>query len=198
MNDSVLRKYRTLLRKKLAATIRLHKMGKISKPTFIARSNRIKGCIQDKIPTILKINAEVGEEMLQYYTFGKLLSVLETLLQEEQNQYINKKPSQNDIKRWALRLALLEYYKALGVPSNTPVLDSLTSGKTIHKFAPDKQAVYNIWLRKLSDLSKRDDINQVSPEEYDEAYNRGIPQGGAFERMLLRYREEFVKRLLQS
>ena len=50
----------------------------------------------------------------------------------------------------------------------------------------------------LNKRSEDDGVYRLSPEEYNEAEQRGIPQGGAFEKMLDRYREEFITKLWQK
>jgi hypothetical protein len=130
-------------------------------------------------------------------SLGRLITTLEQLVAEEQAQYQNQAPTQTGIERWALKSAVLDYYKGLGLPGTTKVIDDPTKLKTAREFAPDKKAVYGLWLKKLADLTKKDDVNQFAIPQYDQDVERGTVQGGAFEKMLERYREEFVGEMLK-
>jgi disulfide oxidoreductase YuzD len=102
-------------------------------------------------------------------TFGKLLATLERLVTEEESQYQYSKPSQTDIKRWALKAAVLDYYKGLSVDPSFIAIDNVMQNKTVHQLAPNKEAIYTIYMRKLADLTKKHDANRVNLNEFDEA-----------------------------
>lgn len=132
-------------------------------------------------------------------TFGKLIKILEQNLQEEGNSIAaDPRPSANDIKRWALKSAVLEYYQGLGANPEIKVTDTVGNDRTIPALAPNKNQIYNIWMQKLDAQTKADDKYKLSMEEYDEAVDRGTPRGGAFEKLLDRYREDFMAKLWQQ
>lgn len=133
-------------------------------------------------------------------TFNKLIDILDKFLRaEEQKLQADKHPSPNDIKRWALKAAVSDYYKGLGIPPeqwpDLKVSDVVGSDLTTRQLAPDKSAIYNIWLQKLDTQTRVEDKNKLSMDEYDEAVQKGAPQSGAFEKMLERYREDFMNEL---
>ena len=113
--------------------------------------------------------------------------------------------SDNDLKRLALKSAVYEYYMNLPYDPDTVAVDyegDLTArhdnreiDKTDIDLSPHKNAIYNIWMDKLGKLIRDKKLSEV---EYDEAATRGIPQGGAFEKQLDRYRQDFMKKLWQD
>jgi len=132
--------------------------------------------------------------------FNNLLNVLEQFFRVEDNRLqVDQRPSANDLKRWALKAAVLDYYKGLGVRpeqmTELNVADFVGSDLTTNMLTPNKDAIYNIWLQKLDNLTRSDDKYKLSMEEYDEAIQRGAPKSGAFEKMLERYREDFMNEL---
>ena|SRR3990167_10735675 len=136
-------------------------------------------------------------------TFNKLLGILEQNLNQERNSIMgDKKPSANDIKRWAIKAAVLDYYKEYNIPAENvadfKVTDSVGSNKTISQLAPNKKAIYDKWLQRLEAQTRVEDKYKLSMEEYNEAVQRGTPRGGAFEKMLDRYREQFMAQLWQQ
>ena len=144
-----------------------------------------------------KLNAP-SDRLIMDLSMGKLINVLGNILQEEEDEFKTQAPSQTDKERWALEWAVLEYYKNLGVPYDTQIIDNPSSGKTIHQYAPDTEKVYVLWLNKLKDLTKEDGQNNFSLNKYDEDFDRGISRGGAFEKQLQRFREKFVNRMLTT
>lgn len=136
-------------------------------------------------------------------TFNKLLAVLEQNVNQETNEITaDQRPSPNDMKRWALKSAVLDYYKSMNMApeqaAELKVTNSVGNNRTIPQLAPSKKAIYDIWLQKLDALTKASDKFKFNPDEYQEAIDRGIPQGGAFEKMLDRYREQFMSQLWQQ
>lgn len=182
---SVLDDYRRKLRLKLA---NLKIAG--AKPTKLAQ---LRNELHNSQPNPQDVVDTLGLDL----SLGRLIATLEQLVAEEQTQYTRQAPSQTDIERWALKSAVLDYYKGLGLPGTTKVIDNPTQPKTIHQFAPDKGVIYGIWLSKLADLTKKTDANQFALPKYDQDVERGTVRGGAFEKQLLRYREEFVNEMIK-
>jgi hypothetical protein len=183
---SVLAKYRSILRRKLARL----KMNKYANHNKLAE---LKAELNNDTPKQQDVVNTLGLDL----SLGKLITTLEQLVSEEQKQNVNQRPSQTEIERWALKSAVLDYYKGLGLPGSTIVVENPTQPKTIHEYAPDKRVIYGIWLQKLADLTKKQDVNQYALPKYDENVERGTAQGGAFEKMLQRYREDFVTEMLR-
>lgn len=129
-------------------------------------------------------------------TFVKLTKILELNLQNEENSIsADPRPSANDIKRWALKSAVLEYYNSLGANPDMNVTHGVGDLVAVDALAPNKRTIYEIWLRKLEAQHRAEDKYKLSIDEYNEAIERGTPQGGAFEKLLDRYREEFMSEL---
>jgi hypothetical protein len=183
---SVLAKYRSLLRRKLARL-------KMSSEANHRKIAEVKAELANNAPTPQAIVGTLGLDL----SFNRLLATLEQLVIEEQAKYKNQAPSQTDIERWALKSAVLDYYKGLGLQGSTIVVENPTQPKTIHEYAPDTNKVFTIWQQKLADLTKKTDVNQYALPKYDENIERGTPQGGAFEKQLQRYREEFVSEMIK-
>ena len=149
---------------------------------------------------------ELGVENVALPTLGKLRLIIEKDLKAEQHRLENDPaPSPNDLKRLALKSAVYEYYMDLDYEPDVVAVDYF-GGMTLRRddkdvektdfdFAPNKNNIYNRWMDKLTRLIRE---NRLSKAEYDESAERGTPQGGAFEKQLDRYREEFMKQLWQS
>ena len=136
-------------------------------------------------------------------TFNKLLAILEQNVNQETNEITaDQHPSPNDMRRWALKSAVLDYYKGMNMTpeqaAELKVTNSAGSNRTIPQLAPSKRPIYDIWLQKLDALTRAGDKFKFNPDEYQEAIDKGTPQGGAFEKMLDRYREQFMSQLWQQ
>jgi len=139
-------------------------------------------------------------------TLGKLRMIIEKDFKNEQQRFIND-PNQSDIdlKRLALKSAFFEYYNDLEYPPDTIIVDYESDmtlrrddqeiDKTDFDFAPNKNEIYRIWVEKLNRYVRE---GRLGTEEYDEAIERGIPQGGAFEKQLDRYRKDVMRQLWQD
>lgn len=133
--------------------------------------------------------------------FGNLISVLEEEVTEELSRMDRQRlPSQNDLTRWALKDAVLAYYKGLNLPPNTQIVETVFDDRLVPKLAPDFDVVYGMWLDRLYNLTRRDDKYTLEPDEYDKAekdvqVNETGMRGSAFEKQLDRYREEFMQKL---
>lgn len=129
-------------------------------------------------------------------TFSRLISVLEDMEREERESLeYDKNPSDNEIKRWALRAALLEYYRGLYSNPDAIVADYYEGLQIKRDFAPSQEEVFKIWIRRLEEQSRAKDKHKLSMDEYMEAVNRGYGRGTAFEKQLERYREDFMEKL---
>jgi len=137
---------------------------------------------------------------------GKLRNILEKELEEERGKFIfDGDKSDNDIKRLVLKEAVLDYYNDLPYDFETIVVDcedDMTLRRddkdvdgSDYDFAPNKSDIYKRWIEKLERHIRN---GHLSPAEFDEAIDRGIPQGGAFEKQLDRYRQDFVKRMWED
>jgi len=138
--------------------------------------------------------------------FGKLKMILEKELEDERKRFDgDHHQSDNDIKRLALKEAVLEYYNDLGYDPETIAVDyegdmtlrrdDQDVDKSDFDFAPNKSEIYQRWMDKLKRYITE---QRLSDAEFDEAADRGIPQGGAFEKQLDRYRKDFVKSMWQD
>ena len=131
--------------------------------------------------------------------FGRLMMVLEQEeYAERQSLEMDRNPSDTDIERWALKAAVLEYYKSLSVDPEKIVTDVYGDDQTIRELAPNQEKIYQIWLRRLEEQSRAEDKHKLKMDKYDEAVNRGFGRGTAFEKQLDRYREEFMHKLWQK
>lgn len=146
---------------------------------------------------------KIADKLETLPNLGKLRLVLEQELKNEEADLDSKvSPSENDLKRWALKSAVYDYYMNLPYDLETVAVDyvgDLTArrdDKDVDNsdvdLAPNKNKIYNIWMEKLAKLIRDKKISQY---EFDEAAERGTPQGGAFEKQLLRFRTEFMKKL---
>lgn len=132
--------------------------------------------------------------------FGNLISILEQeVAQEKQRVESRRIPSQNDLTRWALKDAVLEYYQGLHFPEDVPVVNSRYDDRLIADLAPDFDVISNLWLQKLDELKRREDKYALIIEEFDKAENDLLDgmRGSAFEKQLDRYREEFMQKLVR-
>jgi len=130
--------------------------------------------------------------------FGNLIATLQEEVQNEiSNMERRRIPSQNDLTRWALKHAVLEFYQNLNEKDDVVVVDSLYDDRLITQLAPDFDVIYKIWMEKLDELQRRDDKYTLNTNEYDKAENDllGGMRGSAFEKQLDRYRENFMQKL---
>lgn len=133
--------------------------------------------------------------------FGNLLAVLEHEVVEELSKMERKRvSSQDDLTRWALKDAVLAYYKGLNLPPNTKIVETIFDDRLVPKLAPNFDIIYGMWLERLYNMTRRDDKYTLEPDEYDKAekdvqLNETGMRGSAFEKQLDRYREEFMKKL---
>jgi hypothetical protein len=148
----------------------------------------------------------VNEEKAELPTFGKLKMVIEKDLEQELERYNNDyNKSDVDLKRLALKSAFFDYYNNLDYGPETEIVgyesdmtlrrDNKELEKTDFNFAPNKNEIYQRWMEKLNRYVRE---NKLKEHEYDESYSRGIPQGGAFEKQLDRYRKQIMQKLWQD
>jgi len=134
---------------------------------------------------------------------GNLLSVLKEEAEEEK-QHIERSriPSQNDLRRWALKDAVLSYYQGLNMPDDIIVVKNKFDDRLITEFAPDFSVIYNVWLTKLDELRRKNERSKFKllQDEYDQVEEDILEgmRGSAFEKQLDRYRIEFVQKLQNS
>lgn len=149
-------------------------------------------------------NITISKEYLP--TIGKLRLIIEKDLNNEQNRFNNdSNQSDLDLKRLALKSAFFEYYRDLECNPDTVIVDyendmtlrrdNQKKDSTDFDFAPNKNEIYRRWMDKLNRYVRE---GRLAPYEYDEAIDRGIPQGGAFEKQLDRYRKDIMQQLWQD
>lgn len=130
--------------------------------------------------------------------FGNLIHILQQEADSERKNVEQKyMPSQNDITRWALKEAVLEFYKKKNMADDFVVVEDSDDERLVTPLAPDFDVIAGLWMQKLDFLQHRDDKYALEPQEYDKAGNDlsdGM-RGSAFEKQLDRYREEFMKKL---
>jgi hypothetical protein len=205
-------KYKTAVRKKVASLKR--SLTKQNKLNVLAKIDVLKAKLKREVDAKELINTiHVAEhsrtgrctdcirlvaDIQVNLTLGGLRTVLQQMVTEEQNQYKGQLPSQTDLKRWALKMAVLEFYNSLQHDPQTAVLKELGKYEMTDGLAPDTSIIYEMWLRHLGDLAKQHDANQLGIKQLDRARERGIQQGGAFEKQLQRFKQEFLRRLINQ
>jgi hypothetical protein len=182
--------YRILLKRTTDLQERLELINKIAeKEAFLATAE-----VGAELPGAPQQDSNKQPQRLP--TLADLWNVLEKNLHiEEQQISVDPAPSQTALERWALRAAVLDYYKSLQMDPNTQVVEGYGNDRAISQLAPDKDVIYNIWLQKLYDLNRRRSKYHVRDDTYKVDTERGIPQGGAFEKQLDRYRDDFMNQL---
>lgn len=142
-------------------------------------------------------------EISQLPTFGKLRLVIEEDYKDELNAFQNDyNKSDNDLKRLAMKEAFMEYYNELNYDPDTIIVefdgamtlrrDNQKVNTTDFDFAPNKNEIYSRWIEKLNRLVRDERLSYI---DYDESADRGAPQGGAFEKMILRHNKDIMKKL---
>lgn len=130
--------------------------------------------------------------------FGHLVNILEQEVQSEFDHMQRKRvPSQNDLTRWALKDATLEFYKDFNEPEDTIIVDNVGDDRLSTQFEADFDVIYRMWLERLDELRRRDDTYSLQEDEYDKAISdmaEGM-RGSNFEKQLDRYRIEFMNKL---
>jgi len=130
--------------------------------------------------------------------FGNLIAVLEQEAANEKAHIGSKRvPTQNDLTRWALKDAVLVYYKGLSIRPDMPVVESRYDDRLVDALAPDFDVIAKIWLQKLDELKRRNDAYTLNIDEVDRAEADLFDgmQGSAFEKFLDRYRIEWMSKL---
>jgi len=133
---------------------------------------------------------------LPQLNLGQFVSALEQDLRVEETQLQSKQaPTENDKSRWARKWSFLQYYKSMNANPETEITKNIGDDKTMRQLAPNKQAIYNMYMDKLEELRRRSDKYKLSDEEFNQALDGGTPQGGAFEKWLERHREEIMNKI---
>jgi hypothetical protein len=150
-----------------------------------------------KVAQTLKVAVEVDKILPR---FGNLLEVLESeAIKEKQSVEADKNPSQEDLRRWALKDAVLAYYQGLNLQEDLIVVENAGDERLIPSLAPDFDKIAKIWHDKMSDLVGRKDKYNLPQEEVDE-FQLDLEdkmRGSASEKMIDRYRQEFMEKLNQ-
>lgn len=123
--------------------------------------------------------------------FSDLITVLSDNEDKERAEY-KEKPTNNGFKRWALRAAVLEYYSELGFGVDQKIISIFGNDKLDHNYAPNEKQIYNKWLKLLNDGVKNKSIVE---DVFVEVTEKGFGRGSNFQKMLDRYRENFVKEI---
>lgn len=131
--------------------------------------------------------------------FGQFLDALEKDVNLENYTLANKQPpKQDDLVRWARKLAFMQYYKNMSLPPETPITKAYGDAKTLRQLSPNKDAIYNLYLDKLEEFRRRSDKFKLGDEQFNEVLETGTQQGGAFEKWLERHREEIMNNIYRS
>lgn len=149
--------------------------------------------------TRCKLCKKIAEEIADILPrFGNLLAILEQEEQQEKSFVESKKmPSQNDLTRWALKKAVLEYYQGFKYPPDKSIVMSRFDDRLVDDLAPDFDKIAKIWFKILDELKRRSDRYTLNMHEEDRAEEdllNGM-RGSAFEKQLDRYRIEFMGKL---
>lgn len=206
-------KYNKLLSKESNLTERLDILNKIANEECILNMNissigdssllntihKLRHNSSNNCQDCLTIKAQLGivndaPPQVQLPTLGHLREILEENANSEWNSF-GRSPSSNDIKRWALKAAVSDYYNSLNYDVSNPVIDIPGSLRAINHLAPNKEWIFKSYVDKLNSMVQRNDAYRLDHREFDESYDRGIPRGGAFEKQLDRYREDFMYQL---
>lgn len=133
--------------------------------------------------------------------FGALMGVLrEEVVLEVSRMDSMGTPTQDDLTRWALKDAVLEFYQRLNLPPNTKIVETIFDDRLVPQLSPDFDVIYRLWMERLDVLVRRDDKYTLISDEYDKAEldikdsDTGM-RGSAFEKQLDRYREDFMQKL---
>jgi len=187
MYNILLNKLKILARKNIA------RYNKILKNTTEINKKSVLNNIYKEQAIVI---ADAINQIQSLPTLGHLRELLEKNSIAEGNMLQhNTSISANDIKRWALKSAVDEYYKLIQYNSMTPIVDAIGSLTTKREFAPNKEYVYKLYMNTLESMIARKDAYKLDPKVLEEISDKGIPQGGAFEKNIERYREEFMTQL---
>ena len=152
-------------------------------------------CLKNKAELAIELPGAPAEsiniEPDKKINFGQIADILDKSVQKESENIQSKpKPSQNEIKDWAFKWSVAQYYKNMNLDPATEICDE--RNMFLRQYAPNKDAIYKLWLDKLLELTREQNKYKIEDATYSNATSDGIPQGGAFEKRLLRFREEFV------
>jgi hypothetical protein len=165
----------------------------------IVHSVRHKGLSKAGRYTRCKLCKKIAEEIADILPrMGNLLAILEQEEQQEKATVEAKRmPSQNDLTRWALKKAVLEYYQGFNYPPDKPIVMSRFDDRLIDELAPDFDVIARIWFQKLDELKQRNDRYTLNMHEEDRAEEDLLDgmRGSAFEKQLDRFRIEFMSKL---
>lgn len=152
--------------------------------------------------------AENRQEILQQiYTLQNQKSLptlgqFRQLIDKDVKQEEQTIDSPTDLKRLATKEAILDYYNRLEYDPETQIVDyegslrlrrdNQKTDSTDYDFAPDYSKIYEIYMDKIRTLVRHSQLHRT---EYDEAAERGIIRGGAFEKQLTRLIKEYLTKI---
>lgn len=134
-------------------------------------------------------------------TLGQFRQVIEQDVKEEQQELLTQ-ATPTDLKRVALKEAIRDFYNDLAYDPESTIVDyegSLRLRRDNKKqditdmdFAPDYSKIYAIYMDKIQYLVRH---SRLSKAEMDEQLEAGVPQGGSFERQLIRLIKDYMRKL---
>ena len=156
---------------------------------FCGECLKIKAELAIELPGAPAENTKI--EPNKKINFGQIVDILDKSVQSESANIQSKpKPSQNEIKDWAFKWSVAQYYKNMNLDPTTEICDE--RNMFLRQYAPNKDLIHKLWLDKLLELTREQNKYKIEDATYSDAVSDGIPQGGAFEKRLLRFREEFI------
>jgi hypothetical protein len=174
-------------------------MEKIEIRKTIARLKKELGSAPDRANVIQKIcelQTQLQPENLP--TLGQLRRTIEKDIEQEKQKMVLK-VSSLDLKRVALKEAILDYYNNLPYDAESKIVeyegsmrlrrDNQKTDSTDLDFAPDYSEIYTLWMDKIRTLVRHSKLNRA---ELDEAEDKGMPRGGFFEKQLIRLMKYFL------
>jgi hypothetical protein len=131
--------------------------------------------------------------------FGQFLDAIEKDLQLDNHKFGTlQNIKQDELNRWARKLAFQQYYRNMNLAPETPITKVYGDDKTVRQIAPNKDTIYNLYLDKLEELRRRSDKFKFSDDKFNEVLSDGTPQGGAFEKWLERHREDIMNSIYSN
>ncbi len=158
---------------------------------------KILAQVSTPLPGTNKELTKVDDDKIKI-RYGNLIAILSKNVADEISKMQGKKmPSQNDITRWALKDAVLEFYKDFNEEESAIVVKNVGDDRLDLKFEADFDVIYKKWFDRLDKLQRRNDKYTLQIEEFDRAQEdleQGM-RGSNFEKQLDRYRKEFMEQL---
>lgn len=177
-------------------------MENAKKRKIIAKLKRDLKNSNDRYGLIKKICDLQQEIMQDEQQKMPTLYDLRTLVEKDIEQENFEAKSPTDVKRIALKKAILSYYNDLEYDPESVIVDfgeglrlrrdNKREDSTDLDFAPDYSKVYELYMDNVRELVRHYKLHKA---EWDDAVDSGMPKGGAFEKQLIRLMKDYLKQL---